>query len=62
RNPSRHSPSTCALAIAALDRVLAEDSELAELWDETGDGPRWRRNLTHIQRICAGDETRPDGT
>ncbi|WP_331773308.1 DUF4259 domain-containing protein (plasmid) [Embleya sp. NBC_00888] len=51
-----------ALAIDALDRVLAEDSELADLWDETGDGPRWRRNITHTRRICAGAETRPDGT
>ncbi|MFI6585592.1 hypothetical protein [Embleya sp. NPDC050493] len=48
--------------MAALDRVLAEDSELAELCDETGDGPRWRRNITHTRRIRAGDETRPDGT
>ncbi|MYV99094.1 DUF4259 domain-containing protein [Streptomyces sp. SID3343] len=40
-----------ALAVAALDRVLAEDSELADLWDETSDGPRWRRNIAHTRRV-----------
>ncbi|WP_331767618.1 DUF4259 domain-containing protein [Embleya sp. NBC_00896] len=42
------------LTIDALDRVLAEDSELAALWDETGDGPRWRRNIACTRRIIAG--------
>ncbi|MFE5326086.1 DUF4259 domain-containing protein [Embleya sp. NPDC056575] len=40
-----------ALAVEALGRVLATDSEVADLWDETGDGPRWRRGITHTRRI-----------
>ncbi|MEF2529756.1 MULTISPECIES: DUF4259 domain-containing protein [Streptomyces] len=34
------------LAVEALDRVVAEASELAELWDETPEGPRWRQNIS----------------
>ncbi|WP_436785873.1 DUF4259 domain-containing protein [Yinghuangia sp. YIM S10712] len=39
------------LAIEALDRVLAEDSELAALWDEAGGGPQWRQVIAHIRMI-----------
>ncbi|MFD4569061.1 DUF4259 domain-containing protein [Streptomyces sp. NPDC058467] len=38
------------LAAEVLGRVVAEASELAELWDETPDGPKWRQS---ISRICA---------
>ncbi|MED7954664.1 DUF4259 domain-containing protein [Streptomyces sp. BE303] len=39
------------LAAEALDRVLAEESELAELWDDTDDGPRWRQSISHLRGI-----------
>jgi len=39
------------LALDALDRALATNSELAELWDESGDAPRWRRDIAHIRKI-----------
>ncbi|OKI14320.1 DUF4259 domain-containing protein [Streptomyces sp. CB03911] len=39
------------LAAEALDRVLAEESELAELWDETVDGPRWRQSIDRLRAI-----------
>ncbi|MFF1706478.1 DUF4259 domain-containing protein [Streptomyces sp. NPDC058252] len=38
------------LAAEVLGRVVAEASELAKLWDETPDGPKWRQS---ISRICA---------
>ncbi|BFO18166.1 hypothetical protein SHKM778_45540 [Streptomyces sp. KM77-8] len=41
------------LAVAALDRVVAEASELAELWDETPDGPRWRQNISGLRAVLA---------
>ncbi|WP_162257939.1 DUF4259 domain-containing protein [Kitasatospora sp. Root107] len=37
------------LAAEALDRVLAEESELAELWDDTVDGPRWRQSISRLR-------------
>ncbi|MFJ2951514.1 DUF4259 domain-containing protein [Streptomyces sp. NPDC087226] len=41
------------LAVEALDRVVAETSELAELWDETPDGPRWRQNISGLRAVLA---------
>ncbi|MCX5078449.1 DUF4259 domain-containing protein [Streptomyces sp. NBC_00424] len=41
------------LAVEALDRVVAEASELAELWDETPDGPRWRQSISSIRAVLA---------
>ncbi|MDY0813749.1 DUF4259 domain-containing protein [Kitasatospora purpeofusca] len=41
------------LAVAALDRVVAEESELAELWDETEDGPAWRRAVQELRDVLA---------
>ncbi|WBO68959.1 DUF4259 domain-containing protein [Streptomyces camelliae] len=41
------------LAVDALDRVVAEDSELAELWDETPDGPQWRRSIRRLRAVLA---------
>ncbi len=39
------------LAAEALDRVLAEKSELAELWDDAVDGPRWRQSVSSLRAI-----------
>ncbi|MFV2118501.1 DUF4259 domain-containing protein [Streptomyces sp. Act-28] len=41
------------LAVEALDRVVAETSELAELWDEAPDGPEWRRGVSRIRAVLA---------
>ncbi|GAA2746873.1 DUF4259 domain-containing protein [Kitasatospora cinereorecta] len=46
-------PELRAIAVDALDRILAEESELAELWDESGDGPRWRRGVTRLRAVLA---------
>ncbi len=40
-----------ALAVAALDRVVAEGSEVAELWDETGEGPAWRQGIRALREV-----------
>ena len=38
-----------ASAIAALDRVTGEESEAAELWDESDDGPEWRESIARLR-------------
>ncbi|MFF2745768.1 DUF4259 domain-containing protein [Kitasatospora sp. NPDC058048] len=41
------------LAVAALDRAVAEESELAELWDETESGPAWREGIRELRAVLA---------
>lgn len=41
----------CALAVEALDRVVADESYLAEPWDESGEGERWRRSIANLRAI-----------
>ena len=38
------------LARAAVARVVAEQSELAELWDEGEAGPSWRQAVADLQQ------------
>ncbi|TQF06621.1 DUF4259 domain-containing protein [Kitasatospora acidiphila] len=44
-----------ALAAAALERVVAAGSELAELWDESGEGERWRGRIAALRAVLATD-------
>ncbi|MDC7336826.1 DUF4259 domain-containing protein [Streptomyces lydicus] len=37
------------LAVRALDRVLAADSEAAELWDDSASGPEWRASVDALR-------------
>ncbi|MFB7471648.1 DUF4259 domain-containing protein [Kitasatospora sp. NPDC056184] len=39
------------LAAEALDRVLADESELAELWDESEDAAAWRRTVADLRAV-----------
>ncbi|MFE6748544.1 DUF4259 domain-containing protein [Kitasatospora purpeofusca] len=41
------------IAASALDRVLADESELAELWDESEEGPAWRRAVQELRDVLA---------
>lgn len=43
-----------ALAIKALDRVVAEDSELADLWADSADARQWRERIAEIRRPLEG--------
>ena len=47
-------PGDRRLATAALDRVVGERSELAELWDEAPDGPAWREGVAALRARLAG--------
>ncbi len=40
-----------ALAVAALERVLGADSELAELWDETDLSAGWREGVDRLRTV-----------
>ncbi|MEU4119575.1 DUF4259 domain-containing protein [Kitasatospora sp. NPDC028055] len=40
-----------APAVAALDRVVAEGSELAELWGESGSDRVWRRGIRALREV-----------
>lgn len=42
-----------ARAAAALDRVVGEHSELADLWDEAPDGPAWRSGIAALRSRLA---------
>lgn len=39
------------LTIDALDQVVAEPSELAELWDEASNGAKWRQVIAHLRDV-----------
>ncbi|MGW4056208.1 DUF4259 domain-containing protein [Streptomyces sp. NPDC004779] len=42
-----------AEAVAALDRVVAEPSELLELWEES-DGEEWKAGVRALRGVLAG--------
>ncbi len=43
------SPQLIARAVAAIDRILTEKSELAELWAESADGDKWREAMRDLR-------------
>jgi hypothetical protein len=47
------------LAVDALTHVLSERSELAELWDETEDGPAWRQDVARLRDVLAPSAPAP---
>ncbi|MFD5556096.1 DUF4259 domain-containing protein [Streptomyces sp. NPDC127068] len=51
--PSKQLPDLPAdlrvLAVSALTQVLSEGSELAELWNESADGPQWRQDVIRLR-------------
>jgi hypothetical protein len=50
-NPGKPSAALVGYALAAIDRVRANDSELRELWSENAnDLPVWLATLTDIER------------
>jgi uncharacterized protein DUF4259 len=39
------------LAVQALDRVMTAPTWLAEAWEESPDGPAWRRTIADLRRV-----------
>jgi hypothetical protein len=40
-----------SLAAVALDRVLADDSELKDLWEEAGDEDQWHEDIARLHQV-----------
>ncbi|MGW4382706.1 DUF4259 domain-containing protein [Kitasatospora sp. NPDC004531] len=49
----RFAPELRRLALDALAGVLTDDSELAELWDESDEGPAWRSEVERLRAVLA---------
>ncbi|MBQ1104974.1 DUF4259 domain-containing protein [Streptomyces anulatus] len=47
--PSTRTPPT--LAVDALDQVVSDPSELAELWAEAANSSEWRQDITHLRNV-----------
>ena len=47
-------PGDRGLAASALDRVVGEHSELAELWDEAPNGDAWRAGIASLRATLSG--------
>lgn len=47
------SEDLCVLAVQALTRVLADDSELNELWSDAPDGDAWFTTIAQLAEILA---------
>ena len=43
-------PSLQKRASAAIDRILGDESELRELWEEGDEGPAWRAAVEDLRR------------
>lgn len=54
QHPGAASPALRDKASRAIQRILGEESELADLWDEGGDDNAWRDNLAALQRAMNG--------
>lgn len=48
-NPIEPGVALLEKAVVALDRILAEDSELLELWQDSGEMEAWRMNLGQLR-------------
>jgi hypothetical protein len=58
-HPDAGTREDARLAADALDRVLSEESELRDLWAETGEGQGWTEAVQRLGRRlvrAAGDE------
>jgi hypothetical protein len=54
QHPGAPSPALRDKASRAVQRILAEESELADLWDEGGNDNAWRDNMAALQRAMHG--------
>jgi hypothetical protein len=52
-HPQPVSPDLVRLATAAIDRILGENSELAELWAESDSADEWRTAVEDLRRRVA---------
>ena len=48
-HPLKPSPVLLNRAVAAIDRILARDSELRELWEESEESASWRQAMADLR-------------
>jgi hypothetical protein len=53
-NPTAISRDLQDAAIAAIDRILGEDSELVELWDDGGPNSEWHEAMDDLRNRVIG--------
>jgi hypothetical protein len=53
----RPSPELLNRASATIDRILGDNSELRELWDETEDRDKWRNALADLRHRLSAAST-----
>ncbi|MFC9248984.1 DUF4259 domain-containing protein [Streptomyces sp. NPDC057136] len=46
-------PELRGLAVSALDRVVGEESELPELWGDSGEGEQWTAGIAELREVLA---------
>jgi hypothetical protein len=56
-NPLRPPPALLRRALAAIDRVIDDESELRDVWTESDSADAWRAGLADLRRrVCAALE------
>ena len=53
-HPIQPSADLIRKAVLAIDRILAEQSELAELWKDSPEGGAWRTSVEDLRRRVSG--------
>ena len=53
-HPGEPSPDLIARAVAAINRIVTEPSELLELWSESEDDSNWRQSVEELKKRVAG--------
>lgn len=53
-HPFKPPADLVARALAVIDRVVAEPSELLDLWTDSDDAPAWREAVADLRRRAAG--------
>ena len=53
-HPVKPPAELVARALAVIDRVVAEPSELLDLWNETAEAPAWREAISDLRCRAAG--------
>ena len=48
------SPALVQRALGAIKRILGEDSEMRELWEEDGPNPEWRAAVEDLRKRVQG--------
>lgn len=54
--PPLLTPDLCELAVRALERVVAKESELLDLWADAGEGEQWSAGVRELRASLTGSQ------